>query len=103
MTYVPAEPVMPRPLNVATPAMAVAVRVPLNVAEPPESVAVIMAVAEDPVVTVKELASWIVTDGCESSAPPLAAPTVARLVESFVAAADVITIVFVAMVRPPAE
>ena len=56
-----AGPVIDRPVNVAIPAMAVAVKVPLNVAEPPESATETMAVAEDPVVTVKELASWIVT------------------------------------------
>ena len=58
-----AGPVIESPLNVATPPTAVAVSVPPNVAEPPESATVTMAVAEDPVVTVKEFASWIVTCG----------------------------------------
>ena len=56
-----AGPVIDSPVNVAIPAMAVAVKVPLNVAEPPLNATVTMAVADDPVVTVKELASWIVT------------------------------------------
>ena len=41
--------------------MAVAVNVPLNVADPPLSATETTAVAEDPVVRVLPLASWIVT------------------------------------------
>ena len=83
--------------------MAVAVKVPLNVAEPPESATLTMAVAEDPVVTVKELASWIVACGWVVNTAPDADEEAATLLESLVAAADEITIVFVATVNPPAE
>ena len=56
-----AGPVIDSPVNVAIPAMAVAVKVPLKLADPPLNATVTIAVAEEPVVTVKELASWIVT------------------------------------------
>ena len=78
---------MPRLLNVATPPDAVAVNVPVSVkpAEPAVIAAVIMAVEDEPAVTVKEFASWIVIVGCELSALPLVAVAVGRLLESFVA------------------
>ena len=59
MVYGPAAPVTPRLVNVATPPDAVAVSVPVSVkpAEPAVIAAVIMAVADDPAVTVKELTS----------------------------------------------
>ena len=65
--------------------------------------AVMMAVDDEPAVTVKEFVSWIVIVGCELSCPPLVAVAVGRLVASFVAADAVTVTVVVATVNEPAE
>jgi hypothetical protein len=87
MVYAPAAPVIPRFVNVATPAVAFAVSVPFNVkpAEPAVIAAVMMALADEPAATVNELTSWIVIVGCELRAPPLVPVVDGRLVASFVA------------------
>ena len=64
--------------------------------------AVMMAVDDEPAVTVKEFVSWIVIVGCELSCPPLVAVAVGRFDASFVAGAAPNVIVCVATVRPVA-
>ena len=67
--------------------MAVVVPVSVKPDEPAVMAAVIMAVDDEPAVTVKEFESWIVIVGCELSCPPLVAVAVGRFVASLVAAA----------------
>ena len=62
-----------------------------------------MAVDDEPVVTVKEFESWIVTCGWVLNTAPLLDADAATLLESLVAAAEEMTTVFVATVNPPAE
>jgi hypothetical protein len=71
--------------------------------EPAEIAAEMIALADEPAVTVKELESWIVIVGCELRAPPLVPVVDGRLVASFVAVADDNVTVVVATVNEPAE
>ena len=100
MTYVPAGPVMPRPLNVAIPAEAVAEGVPTNT--PPEPVVIVAVIAAVDVVTVKLLASWTVTVCVTPKADP-EVPDAELLAASFVAAPEDNVTVVVATVSEPDE
>ena len=61
MVYVPAGPVMPRPLNVTVPLTALTITVPIK--DEPAEPAVRVAVTEEPVEILKLLASWNLTTG----------------------------------------
>jgi hypothetical protein len=80
--------------------MAATVTVPIN--DDPAEPAVMEAVTEEPVETLKLFASWKRRTGCVVKAMALAAPAAVVTVTIFVAAASPKVIVCVATVRPVA-
>ena len=74
--------------------------VPIN--EDPEEPAVNVAVTEEPVETLKLLASWNLTTGCVVKATALTAPEALVVLAIFVAAASPRIMFCVATVRPVA-
>ena len=76
---------IPRPLNVTTPLMAATVTVPIK--DEPAEPAVRVAVTDEPVEMLKELASWNLTTGCVVKATALTAPAAVVTLTILVAAA----------------
>jgi hypothetical protein len=85
IVYEPDGPVIPRLVKVTTPLTALTVTVPIN--EDPAEPAVKVAVTDEPVETVKLLASWKATTGCVVKAVAETAPDAFVTVPIFVAAA----------------
>ena len=80
--------------------MAATVTVPIK--DEPAEPAVNVAVTEDPVEMLKELASWNLTTGCVVNATAETAPAAVVTLTILVAAADTTVMFCVATVRPVA-
>jgi hypothetical protein len=100
IVYEPAGPVIPRPLNVTTPLIAATVTVPMS--DAPAEPAVIDAVTDEPVETVKPSASWNATIGCVVNAMALIPPLAVVNVPILVIDAAPIVMLCVATVNPVA-
>ena len=100
MVYEPVGPVMPRLVNVTTPLMALTVTVPIK--DEPAEPAVMEAVTDDPVETLKLLASWNLRTGWVVKATALAAPAAVVTLTILVAAASPMVMFCVATVKPVA-